>query len=212
MNSDGEEVPGHDAREVSQLELGQTYIEMWPCPPPSPLSLHVPSIVLRKQLETEVPKVLKKQAFPSTLSWKDWLFRPLWTWWQYGCWKTRVIFPRGVNPVYRIWANEIPLRQHATFNWTVTFPTLITYNQIGVGGEQERVQKDFPLPKGATHREEAFSASTPHYIWPQSLFLWRTLKAEIKEISMVWSQRTAAAKGRLVQKRGERKAASRVMS
>lgn len=66
--------------------------------------------------------------------------------------------------------------------------------------------------KEMTHRERALSSHTAHWLWPQTVFLQRALKTQVKEVSVVGSQRKAAAKGRLVPGNRERAPASRVTS
>lgn len=58
-------MPGHGAREVSQLDLGQKCDRAFL---PAPCSFLLFRIMLRKQPETGVTR---NQAFPSTLPWRD---------------------------------------------------------------------------------------------------------------------------------------------
>lgn len=175
MNGNAEETPSHDAREVSQLELSQIYLKMWPCPPPSPLSLPTPTIVQRKQPETEVPTVPRNQAFLSVMPWRDSL----------GPCGHHSNMLTGRHGFVSPWIVPTPIKYEQMrylsdnvqcSNGCSNVPLLLNiHSQTGAGGEPERLQKEWLFPKGQT-TEETLSDRTHHQIWPQFIFckgFWR---------------------------------------
>lgn len=98
-------------------------------------------------------------------------------------------------------------------NWAFPFSTFIKHTQRdrGKGWTGESTERIHSFQRGNPQRGSSFCPHSPP-VCLRVYFLQRALKAEVKEISVAWSLRTAAAKGRLVQRKRERTPASRVMS
>lgn len=129
---------------------------------------------------------------------------------DHGYWETWLIFPMDCTHAYRIWANETLLRQFTMLSGTFTFLILTKHTQPDRGrGNCKRVQKESLFPKGQPIEKKLFLTPPPTRSGFRVYFY---KEAEVKETSVFWNERTAAAQGRLVQRRGGRMPVIRVMS